>query len=267
MFGAEAIGAAWSSPASSNLRAISRRSTHQSSGLASTAGSRGADSIELRRLVDMVGVARGVDAHDRAGRIVAQRWRDARGDLGPGRAIGEIGLGAEQRLPVLAGERGGAARRRANLLAQHQPVGAVNLVGGGQGAPKILEQALFQRRAEFGLAPQIAGDLRGLAAYGPGRRAKAPATGRGGRPGWSAEIRRNKRRRARAWRFRTRPSPRRVCARWRRASRDGRAGRRRCAPAPPRRHGAARKVHSTAARTSGSLVVSAASPESVSPSR
>ena len=56
----------------------------------------------------MIGVALGVDALEQQRRIVAQSRGNFCRNLGPGDAIGEIGLGAKQRLPVLAGERRGA---------------------------------------------------------------------------------------------------------------------------------------------------------------
>ena len=130
---------------------------------------------QLRRLVDMVGMALVVDALIKQRRIAAQARRNLCGNLCPGDAVGKIGLGAEQGFAVLAGERRGAAGGR-RLLAQHQPVGAVNMVGDGQDVAEILQQALFLPRIEIALAPDFAGHALRLA---PGRVVRAQQIGEG----------------------------------------------------------------------------------------
>ncbi len=87
---------------------------------------------ELRRFRDMVGMTLAMDAPIKQRRVVFQRGGNASGDLRPGHVIGEIGLGAEQGQRILAGQDGGAAGG-GRLLAQHQPVGAIDMVGGGEG--------------------------------------------------------------------------------------------------------------------------------------
>ena len=118
---------------------------------------------ELRRFRDMVGMALAMDAPIEQRRIVTQGGGNASGDLGPGDVLGEIGLGAEQGERILAAQGGGAAGG-GRLLAQHQPVGAIDMVGCGEGRPEVLEQALFLRRREIGLAPGLARQPFSLAA-------------------------------------------------------------------------------------------------------
>ncbi len=120
---------------------------------------------ELRRLVDMLRMALAVDPHVEQSGIVAQGRRGARGNLGPARVMGQIGLRAVQRHAVLARQRGRARGGRL-LLAQHQPVGAIKVVGDGERAGKGFQQAFFQRGAEVVVAPEVAGDLVGLGGAG-----------------------------------------------------------------------------------------------------